>query len=232
MRLHITIKSNGKTIPFQHQRLLAGTIYKWIGNTEKHGKISLYSFSGIEGLDKTDEGFLVSPRAKMFFSSFDPQLIQKLIYGIQQDNSMFNGLEATQLVIMEEPEINQLTYFHLGSPVLIKRLHNNQITFYSYHELISSQLLEETLHHKMQVAGLAIDKSLKIRFDLLYKKATQRLIEYNGISNKVNWCPVIIEGKVETKQFALNVGLGNSTGIGFGAIKYSIGKKSALEYVK
>jgi CRISPR/Cas system endoribonuclease Cas6 (RAMP superfamily) len=35
----------------------------------------------------------------------------------------------------------------------------------------------------------------------------------------VNWCPIIIKGKPETKLFAWNVGLGNSTGIGFGAIK-------------
>ena len=42
---------------------------------------------------------------------------------------------------------------------------------------------------------------------------------YNGVENKASWCPVIVEGKPETKAFAWNVGLGNSTGIGLGAIK-------------
>jgi CRISPR-associated endoribonuclease Cas6 len=45
------------------------------------------------------------------------------------------------------------------------------------------------------------------------------MIIYKGIANKANWCPVIIKGRPETKLFAWNVGLGNSTGIGFGAIK-------------
>jgi CRISPR-associated endoribonuclease Cas6 len=64
-----------------------------------------------------------------------------------------------------------------------------------------------------------VDDNLEIRFEKNYSKAKTKLIAYNGIKNKTNWCPVIIKGKPETKFFAWNVGLGNSTGIGFGAIK-------------
>jgi hypothetical protein len=41
---------------------------------------------------------------------------------------------------------------------------------------------------------------------------------YRNISMRVNKCPVIIKGRPETKSFAWNVGIGNSTGIGLGAI--------------
>ena len=70
----------------------------------------------------------------------------------------------------------------------------------------------------MKKVGLEDDR-LEISFDLKYPKAGTKLIDYSGIKNRANWCPVIIKGKPETKLFAWNVGLGNSTGIGFGAIQ-------------
>jgi len=70
----------------------------------------------------------------------------------------------------------------------------------------------------MKLAGLA-DDQFDIRFDTSYPRAKPRKINYKGIENKASWCPVIIKGSPETKLFAWNVGLGNSTGIGFGAIR-------------
>ena len=59
---------------------------------------------------------------------------------------------------------------------------------------------------------------LDISFDLTYAKKKIKFINYRGIRNKANLCPVYIKGKPETKAFAWNVGIGNSTGIGFGSI--------------
>ena len=70
----------------------------------------------------------------------------------------------------------------------------------------------------MKKIGL-IDKTLSIQFEANYPNSRTKKITYKGVQNRANWCPVIIEGKPETKLFAWNVGLGNSTGIGFGAIK-------------
>ena len=70
----------------------------------------------------------------------------------------------------------------------------------------------------MEVAGLPIDESLKIYFDQNYINKKIKYIDYRGVRNKANMCPVFIKGKPETKAFAWNVGIGNSTGIGFGAI--------------
>jgi len=58
-----------------------------------------------------------------------------------------------------------------------------------------------------------------VRFDLSYHRAGTKLVTYKNIKNRANWCPVIINGKAETKSFAWEVGLGNSTGVGFGGVK-------------
>jgi CRISPR-associated endoribonuclease Cas6 len=70
----------------------------------------------------------------------------------------------------------------------------------------------------MDQVGL-LDDTIEISFDTSYINAGTKKITYKGVENKASWCPVIIKGKPETKLFAWNVGLGNSTGIGFGAIK-------------
>ena len=70
----------------------------------------------------------------------------------------------------------------------------------------------------MKEAGLEEDEKLDISFDLSYSKKKLKLVRYHGIGNKASLCPVVIKGKPETKQFIWNVGVGNCTGIGFGAI--------------
>ena len=63
------------------------------------------------------------------------------------------------------------------------------------------------------------DNDFEIYFDASHTKAGTKLVNYKGIMNRASWCSVIIKGSPETKLFAWNVGIGNSTGIGFGAIK-------------
>ena len=49
MRIHLKTTPNTKPVPFDYQQKLVGTIHKWIGDNSIHDKISLYSFSWING---------------------------------------------------------------------------------------------------------------------------------------------------------------------------------------
>ena len=100
----------------------------------------------------------------------------------------------------------------------MKRHIEEKVIEYGFENPLSGKLLEDTLKTKMQKAGIQDDGTLHIEFDLSYAKKKKKLVWYEGISNKANMCPVIIQGSNELKQFAWNVGLGNSTGIGFGSI--------------
>jgi CRISPR-associated endoribonuclease Cas6 len=218
MRIHLKIKISNQTVPFDHQPLLVGTIHKWLGWNDEHGEISLYSFSRLEGGKATKEGIKFDRDGSFFFSSVNVDLIKRLISGIQADPSMFFGLTVNELIIEEDPELSNRELFFPGSPIFIKRRNGERIEQIFFNDPRSSEYLKETLLTKMEKAGL-VDDSFDIRFDLSYPKSGTKMITYKGIKNKANWCPVIIKGKPETKLFAWNVGLGNSTGIGFGAIK-------------
>ncbi len=218
MRIHLKIDAKNKIIPFDHQPLLTGTIHKWLGKNDEHGKLSLYSFSRLEGADITTRGLKFENNSSFFFSSHDPLLIKRIIAGIQADNSLFNDLSVKEIIIQEDPDFSDRIHFYVASPIFIKRKIGEKVEHIKYDDLRANECLIETLHKKMSMVGIT-DEFLSIRFDLSSSKISTKMITYNGIQNRANWCSVIIEGTAEAKLFAWNVGLGNSTGIGFGAIK-------------
>jgi CRISPR-associated endoribonuclease Cas6 len=218
MRILLIIQATNKIIPFDHQPLLTGTIHKWLGWNDEHGKISLYSFSRLEAGKAIQTGLRFENGATFFFSSHNSDLIKRLISGVQSDPSMFHGLCVSEIIIQEDPNLSDRELFFVASPIFIKRKVGERVDHIEYNDPRSNSCLKETLQTKMNEAGIT-DESFDIRFETTYPNAGTKMITYNGVQNRANWCPVIIEGKPETKLFAWNVGLGNSTGIGFGAIK-------------
>ena len=218
MRIHIKIKSMNMVIPFDHQHLLTGVIHKWMGFNQVHGDVSLYSFSQLTGAKSSVGGLKLENETSFFFSAYDLTLVKLLVAGIQNDPSMFNKLEVDEIIIQEDPDLSNRESFFPASPVFIKRRLENNIEHILYHDHRANDFLKETLITKMKKVGLN-DVDLKIFFDSNWPLAKTKLIRYKEVNNKVSWCPVIIQANEETKLFAWNVGLGNSTGIGFGAIK-------------
>lgn len=218
MRIHLKIQTSEQIIHFDHQHLLVGTIHKWLGWNNEHGKLSLYSFSRLEGGRAMKDGLLFDRGTSFFFSAHDPEIVKRMVNGIMSDRSMFHGMEVGEVVIQEDPDLTVREVFMPASPLFIKRTNGEKVDHILFDDAGSGSFLEETLRTKMEKAGIS-DDTLEIKFDTSYPKAGTKLVTYSGINNKANWCPVIIKGKPETKLFAWNVGLGNSTGIGFGAIK-------------
>lgn len=218
MRIHLKIMAKGVTIPFDHQHLLTGTIHKWMGWNKEHGKVSLYVFSILDGAKATTAGLKFEKDSSFFISSYDEAIIKQIVAGIQLDPTMFKGLKVYEIIIQEDPDLSNRELFFAASPIFIKRKIEDKVEHIFYNDPRANEFLKETLETKMQEVGL-VDETLEIRFATSYPRAGTKKITYNGIENKASWCPVFIKGKKETKLFAWKVGVGNSTGIGFGAIK-------------
>lgn len=221
MRIHLKIDSDGSVVPFNHQRKLTGTIHKWIGvQNREHGDVSLYSFSMLVGgkKDRSGNGLKFANGSSFFVSAHEPSLIKTIIASVQSDREMFDGLRVAEIIIQENPDLSQIDRFLVASPIFIKRKEGERIKHYAFNDNGVANYLKETLLTKMKKVGLQ-DETLTVEFDKTYKNAKCKVVHYNSVSNKANVCPVIINGKPETKVFAWNVGIGNSTGIGLGAIK-------------
>lgn len=221
MRLKLGIKGENNKIPFNYQHLLTGCLHKWIGeNNLVHGKTSLYSFSWLQKVKTEKEGLILTENSTCFFSFFDEQLAKKVINGIINNPELFNGCFVNSVTIQPTPKFSNKESFFVASPVLIKRpiISKEKEKHYTYLDEESDILITDTLKTKLKLAGLN-DENVYVTFNKNYSGAKTKVVAYNKIKNKTNVCPITIEGTPEQIAFAWDVGIGNSTGIGFGSLK-------------
>ena len=219
MRLYLKLTKNKENIPFNYQDLLTGAIHKWIGEENKeHGDVSLYSFSWLQKANTNNKGIMLTRDSYFFISTFKDDLLKAILKGVLGNPFVCCGSEVYDAQIMETPEFGTKEHFLLASPVFIKRRFNDKQKHIAFNDELSGKYMTETMRKKLSIAGLSSEE-LSIEFDKNYPNPKTKLIHYEKIGNKVNICPVIIEGTPEQIAFAWNVGVGNSTGIGFGALK-------------
>lgn len=219
MRLYIKILEAQERVDFNYQPLLTGCFHKWLGRDNlEHGKMSLYSFSWLQNVDVLKNGIKIKNGSHFFLSFHDQSLVKTVVRNIIDNPEMFSGAKVFDIRIQETPVFSSKERFLLASPVLVKRFDKEKETHYTYMEEITDEYLTETLKNKAGIAGLdAMDT--RVYFDRSYHAPKTKIISYKGVKNRVNICPVIVEGSPEMVAFAWNVGIGNSTGIGFGALK-------------
>jgi len=218
MRLYISVTPNSETVPFNYQPCLVGAIHKWLGKNDIHNTLSLYSLSWLTHGKIMNQG-LDFPRGSRFFvSSPIPEILKHIIRGIQDDPYIRFGMYAKELCIQSSPNFGPMHRFVVQSPILIKRNINGSIRFFFPDDSESDQLLTETLAHKLEKLGKDSSK-VNVSFDRSYTGIRTKMTCYKGIYNKGTLCPVIVTGSPEAVASAWDLGIGNSTGIGFGALK-------------
>lgn len=218
MRLYLQLSPNKETVPFNYQQSLVGAFHKWLGKNKLHDDISLYSLSWLSKGNPVKDG-LNFPRGSIFFiSSPLAELHQKFVHGIFKDQLIRWGMNVQEVRMKPTPDFGTRHRFLAQSPILIQRRFEDQKhQQYFYHtDPESSEYLTETLRRKMEKAG--ISAKVSVSFDQTYQNAYIKKATYRNIDIKASMCPVIVEGDPRAVQFAWEVGVGNSTGIGFGAL--------------
>ncbi len=217
MRIYLKLTNNNKPVPFNYQQNLVGAFYKWIGRDQIHNKMSLYSMSWLSAGKKKTDKLNFPAGAIWFISSPKEQLIKKVITGIQQSPEIAFGMSVYEVMIKETPKFSDSAKFHVATPVLVKRDKEQNTIQYKFNDEGVNDLLTETLRRKLRLANID-DSNVFVEFDNNDTRAKTKLVTYKGIGNKANLCSVIVKGSEEAVAFAWDVGIGNSTGIGFGSL--------------
>lgn len=218
MRIHIKFSPTKQFIPYNYQENLVSYFHQCLGKNELHDETSLYSFSWLQGGSGKVKGLQFSQGANWFISTHDGTIIKKILQYVQKNPEWYFGMYVTEVMLEETPQFfSKEQYFRLGSPIFIKRNIDNKIKFFFYNNVEANDLLTETLQFKLKKAGLSYE-NVSVRFDDTYPQAATKAVNYKGITNKASYCPIIVQGTSEQIAFAWNVGVGNSTGIGFGAL--------------
>lgn len=219
MRLHLTLTPNTQPIPFNYQHQLTGTLHKWLGQNDLHDKISLYSFSWLRGKVNKVSGGLNFPKGVHWFISFwESQYASDLIQGIVDKPDVIFGMEVDEVQIVPPPEFKEKWRFKVSSPVLVrKNRDDNTREHLTYKDDDVDNYLKRTLKHKLDQADLE-HQDFQVSFDTSYAGARTKLIDIKGTKLKANLCPILMDGDPEAIEFAWNVGIGELTGSGFGAL--------------
>jgi CRISPR-associated endoribonuclease Cas6 len=204
-------------VDFSYQQKQVGTIHKWLGINDIHDQMSLYSFSWLKGGKKVNEHLDFSHGASFFISFYDTSKLKNIIKGIQSEPDVFYGMSVTDITIQEVPMFDTKQRFMAESPIFLKYSKDKKSTYYYFNDAESNNILTNNAKHKLRKAGLS-DLGLNVYFDIDYTSAYTKGTMFKGIFTKGSVCPIIVEGSSEQIAFLWDVGIGNSTGIGFGSL--------------
>ena len=220
MRLKINISKNSTIIPFNHQQKVVGTIHKWLGFNNEHGKQSNYSFSLLQGGKKTKNGLNFDNGASLYFSSTNNEILTNIYKGIKKDPTLFNGLKVFEIDLIPEPVFSNKERFYVLSPIFIKKKIDGRkkAKHFTFEDKEVDAVLTEITKKRLEYNGIK-DNDLNMFFDMSHTMKKTKVINYKGIGNKASVCPIIVEGKIKTMEFLWNNGIGHSIGIGFGCLK-------------
>ncbi len=221
MRLHLILSPNVQPVPFEYLHFLTGAFHKWLGPSDIHDDISLYSLSWLTGGRRHEQSLRFASGARWMISAHDDGILERVARGIQRDPEVCCGMRVLEVREQRTPQFGSYYAFKPGSPILARGKEvEGRVKHWLWSDLESDEVLSQALRHKMDKAGLPPEhKKVSVRFDRSSQKAKTKLIRIKGIGNVASLCPVIVEGAPQAVQFAWNVGAGHLTGSGFGCLQ-------------
>ena len=221
MRLQLYLEAPER-VPFDYLPTLKSAFHRWAGHNEAlHEGLSLYSYAWLRGGRAGRGGIHFSEGANWFISAPDEDLIHELVSGVVRAPEIGLGLTVRDVRMQRAPAFTAGEQpFRVASPVFIK--HETARDTPADHLLASHPLADElltaTLRRKLRQAGLD-DAGATVRFDPAHiASAKTKLFRYKQVQCRGSICPVLVNGSAGQIQFAWEVGVGHSTGIGCGAL--------------
>ncbi len=219
MRIYLHLTPNTEPVPFNYQQNLVGAFHKWLGENELHDDISLYSLSWLSHGRPRGNGLDFPNGSTFHVSAPSDGLLSALVQGVFGGHQVRWGMGVREVTIQRTPDFGERQRFFAQSPILIKRKreHEKHHQYFYPADPEANGLLTDTLRLKLQRLGLPADVS--VAFDPDFANPRIKKVRYKDIDIKATLCPVIVSGDPRAVQAAWEVGVGNSTGIGFGALR-------------
>ena len=204
-------------IPFNNQKELNSFIYRTLGdNNSYHDSFSDYSISGLQGGKKYDDKNIIFTNSKKPYvqvSSENSKFINDLLIGLSKNKYTFFGLVFSRTEFMDYNVNKRFDTIITLSPVIVKDRTGRKISINDENFL---SLLKENCIKKLKHKGIVDDT-----FDIIIRhpeKARQKMIMVGNIFNICSKISLYVYGKPSTRKTLYNLGLGGSTGSGFGSV--------------
>lgn len=218
MRVKITFNQNNCIIPINNIDAQNSFLHKILGsNNIYHDIFSEYSVSSLQGgkLDKSTGNLIFSESPYIYVSSLNYFFLNNLLNPLNSTNETLCGMTVNDYSI-DDFKVNKFFDKILTiSPILLKNKENRSITFKD-NEWLS--LLKDNCIKKLEKLGI-YDNTFDIEIRNAHKAKTKKIQVSNNAFAISSMISLIVYGKQETRYSLYCLGLGKSTGSGFGAIK-------------
>lgn len=226
MRIRVFFEKKDITIPFNNQHTMNGFVYSVLKNPAKyHDSFSNYSISSIQGTHITDDRkalyFHTQPYIDITSDNigFITDFVNGLCESISSGKENFFGLRPQNFISVNMVLGPEYDLVKTSSPIIIKNKEGWKLT-------CDDENWEAALNKhcklKLQHEGIS-DPTFRIEV----LKASKKLINVGETFNPSTNALMIVRGKKETREKLYNLGIGNSTGSGFGSVEI-LNKKHAL----
>lgn len=218
-RIKIELTKPTVPVPINNQHNLNGFIHESFGtNNPYHDKFSDYSISSLQGGRLNDDRHTLNfdTESPHFFISSDNE--EFLMFAVQSfivtKASMF-GMKFHTIGVFDDFKLNK--YYDdviTISPIIVKNKEGKKITIedddFIYY--LTENCKKKLLHKEI------VDPTLKIEI-INPHKAKSKCVWVGNVFNPCSMVRLRIYGTKQTRSILYNMGLGGSTGSGFGAIK-------------
>jgi CRISPR-associated endoribonuclease Cas6 len=219
MRIKINLSKNKTNVPIQNQSLLNSWIHKVLGENNKwHDKKSNYSISSLRGGKMNDDKQTLNfPKGGFItVSSLDDELITTFLLGVMKNPDFGFGMGFVGVDYIKENFHDGWNYFATLSPFIVKEYNDGKYKFLTLKDENFEEKLKEYLKKKLIPYDLDLtDFNVKIG-DNKSNKVKQILVK--NVINHANQCQVNIFCNKKVAETLYNIGIGQSTGSGFGTI--------------
>ena len=219
MRLRINLTHPTQDVPVNNQHQMNGFIYTILGNDNPyHDSVSDYSISSLQGGKlKEDKLTLSFEESNPYFyvASQNSTFIGDFILGTKRENISVFGMRIDNIDITHDFRPHDYCDDIITiSPILIRGKDNRKIQFDSPEWIVE---IMRNCTGKLRHQGIE-DNTFRIEL-VATGKAKKKCVWVGDVFNPCSSVRLRVYGKKNTRKALYNLGIGNSTGSGFGAVK-------------
>lgn len=217
MRLKIKLSGTNEKLPINNQHIVNGFFYKLLGENNKfHDNQSDYNVSSLRGgkfIGNKEISF--NNGGYIMVSAYDQEVLNLLLIGMMNHQTFYKNIKINGFEYLpNEKYYNGWNHFKTLSPILLKKKGkfktlNDDDFIYELTQQTKRKL--KNINAKLNLSELEI--SIKSHPAHKVKK-----ILVKNVINKASQCQLSIKCSKEIANILYNVGVGNSTGSGFGMI--------------
>ena len=222
MRIRINFTKNTTPVSINNQSLVNGYIHKCLGvNNPFHDAKNDYCISSLQGgkLNISDNTLTFDKGGFITVTSLNSDFINKILIGILSNTDFIHGMKFAGIDYINESFINGWNHFATLSPFLIKKsLGDKKCEFITLKSDNFEKLVKEYLIKKLTAINSTLDLT---NFDVKgpnHPSHKVKSILVKHIISRANQCQISIHTNKKVAELLYNIGLGQSTGSGFGTI--------------